>query len=330
MTLPFNLSFLRRHRAAVICLTVASFATIGASTPANAQYPEKPINLIVPFPAGGGIDVPGRVIAEYVSRKWKVPVNVINKPGASGTTGTLEALTSRADGYTMLVDSGASSSIQSAFVKNLPYSLESRTFVALGLALPMGYIVKADSPYRTLKDIEAAVKKNPANFIWATAAPSTVLNLSLSQFFKGIGVPLETTKRVVMSGCPAVAQGIAGGHVEFGACAINSALPLIEAGKLRAIAILMPTRVADLPDVPTTAEQGYPHLMATAWVGISAPSGLPPAIVEKWQKTLAEAAQDPAFKEAASKVGTVPLFAPTEKFRPFVLNEAMEAKKALE
>jgi len=318
----------RTLRTIACALAGAVIAAVAA--PASAQYPDRPINLVVPFPAGGGIDVPGRVIAEYVSRKWKVPVNVINKPGASGATGTLEALTAKPDGYTLLVDSGASSSIQSVFVKNLPYTLENRTFVGRGLALPMAYIVKADSPYKSLKDVEAAIKADPGKFVWATAAPSTVLNLTLSEFFKGIGVPINSTKRVVMSGCPAVAQGIAGGHVEFGACAINSALPLIESGKLRALAVLMPQRVPQLANVATTAEQGYGKLMTTAWIGISGPPGLPAEVTNAWRKVLAEAASDAGFKDNAAKAGTVPFYADAAEYRAFVLEETVAAKQALE
>jgi tripartite-type tricarboxylate transporter receptor subunit TctC len=316
-----------RRRACAALVALAGLVPLAS----QAQgYPDRPINLIVPFPAGGGIDVPGRVIAEYVGRKWKVPVNVINKPGASGATGTLEALTAKPDGYTLLIDSGASSSIQSEFVKNLPYTLENRSWVGRSLALPMAYIVKADSPYRTLKDVEAAVKREPTKFVWATAAPSTVLNLSLSQFFRQVGVPVTTTRRVVTSGCPAVAQALAGGHVEFGACAINAALPLIESGKLRAIGVLMPARVPQLADVATTTEQGYPQLNATAWVGVSGPPGLPADVIAAWGKVLAEAATDPAFREAAAKVGTVPFHAPSDAYRAFVLEETEAAKQALE
>lgn len=304
-------------------------AVLGSALPAAAQgYPGKPITLIVPWPAGGGIDVPGRIVADLAARRWKVPVNVVNKPGASGATGVIEALGAAPDGYTLLIDSGATSSLQSIAVKDLPYRFEDRAYVARALTLPMNLFVRADSTYRSLADLRDAVRKNPGGFVWGTAPPSTVTAVALDQMFQAFGVPVRATKRVVFRGGPEVAQAVAGGHVEVSSIAVAGTMPLISAGKLRAVAVLMPERVAMLPDVPTSREQGFATIDATAWIGVSGPKGLPDEVTRKWQSLLEEASRDPAFTEAALKVGAVPFYAAEGPYRAFVLAERDAAAKA--
>ena len=303
---------------------VAAAALLGLAFPAQAAYPDRPIELVVAWPAGGGIDVPGRLIAQTLSKLWGVPINVVNKPGASGVKGTLEALSSRPDGYTMIVESGATSSIQVNAVKDVPYKIEDRTYVSRVVALPMNYIVAANSPFKTIKDVADAAKADPGNFVWATAAPSTVLALSLSQFFQAIGVPTAKTRRVAFVGGPEVAQAVAGGHAKFGAFAVNSTLPLVQAGKLRSIGVLTPERVPSLPNVPTSAEQGFPQLDASAWIGVSGPRGLPAEVVAKWDEALRAAVKDKEFTAAADRIGTVPFYLGPAEFRAFVLNETKQ------
>jgi len=287
----------------------------------GAEYPNRPINIIVPMPAGGGTDVPTRLVSNYVAAKWGVPINIINKPGASGVTGTMEALSSKPDGYTLLGDGGSTSSLQVGVIKT-PYDFKNRIYMARTLVFPMAYLVKADSEFKDLKEIAARVKKDPGTFVWGTASPSYAISLCLNQFFHVIGVDTEKTKKVIYASGPKIAAAIAGGHVMFGNFAVNSSLPFIQAGKVRAVGIAFYKRVKVLPEVLTVGEQGFTDITALAWVGISGPSGLPKEVILKWEDIIKKANNDPEFIRAAEKIGTVPSLLPSKDFSAAVIKEA--------
>lgn len=295
----------------LLTLSAALLSGLAAVLSTNARadtYPSRAITLVVPWPAGGGIDIPGRLLAETAAKAWKVPVNVVNQPGASGVSGTIEGLGAAPDGYSLMIDSPATSSLQPIAVKNLPFHFRDRTYVARALTLPMNLFVKADSPYKTLDDVKAAIKKNPGGFIWGSASPSTVTAVVMSQLFAAFGVDAKDTKRVMFKGGPDVAQAVAGGHVQISSIAVAGTVPLVSAQKLRSIAVLMPERVSLLPDVATAREQGYPTIDATAWIGVSGPKGLPQDVIKKWNDLLRNIESDETLKAAAMKVGAIPFY----------------------
>ena len=272
----------------------------------------------------GTVTYSSEEVAKYVSEKWGVPINVINKPGASSVTGVMEVLSAQPDGYTLLGDGGSSSSLQVGVVKT-PYDVKDRTYMVRTLSFPMAYLVKGDSSYKNLKDVAEDVKRDPANFVWGTASPSYAISLCLNQFFYAIRMDTAKTKKVMFSSGPQIATAVAGGHVKFGNFAVNSSLPFIQAGKVRAVGIAFFERVKVLPDVATVAEQGFPEITGLAWVGMSGPVGLPKEVVEKWQNIIEKANKDPQFIAAAENIGTVPSYLPSQKFRDAVLKEAEQS-----
>jgi tripartite-type tricarboxylate transporter receptor subunit TctC len=286
---------------------------IGLASPAWAQsYPSKPIDIIVPWGPGGGTDLCMRVIAKYATQKFGLPVNVINKPGGGGLVAIREVLTSSSpDGYTLLAETHGASSMVGAFndPNDVPFDWRNRTWIAMVDKDIVLYLVKADSPWATLKDVAAAAKKDPAKFRWASTGRGGIAVPAMQQFFTAAGVPDGSAVSQVMfkSGTEGPAA-LAGGHVDFAAQQIPEASGLIAAKKLRAVAVVSDKRLAAFQDVPTVAEAGFPMLDVVGWHGLSGPPGLPQNVVDFWVKAMKNASQDPVFVEMLAKIHKLSFF----------------------
>jgi hypothetical protein len=189
--------------SAVIALALGVFCLLlagpGSAAAGTAKYPAKGIDVIVPFAPGAGTDLMGRVVAEALSKKWGVPVNVVNKPGGNTIIGVNEVMRAAHDGYTLLVDSPGSSSMQVG-MKDLPYKVEERTFVARAAASPMAFIVPANSPWKDLKAVAEAEKKDPGALTWTSLGGASGVDLVMQQFFKAAGIDVPKTRMVTYPG----------------------------------------------------------------------------------------------------------------------------------
>jgi len=291
---------------------------------AVSEYPTKPISLIVPAAPGGGMDVAARLISPYTAKVLGKPVNIVYRPGASNTIGTLDVLTAPADGYTLLMDAHSASSLMAAAIADLPFDWQKRTWIGRLCLDPVFYAVKSDSKWKTLADIAAAAKKNPQEFTWGCGGAGGISTISLSTFLLAAGVSLSGTKRVVFTGGAPALTALAGGHIEFAAQQASEVQSLASAGKIRLIATTLEKRSEDFPEVPTTKEAGFPQVTITGWQGISGPPGLPEHIVNVWVKTLKDAASDPEFLDRAKKVGKVISVLGPEAMKSMVMKQYEE------
>jgi tripartite-type tricarboxylate transporter receptor subunit TctC len=308
----------------IILVTILGLAPLTAG--AQPAYPTKPVELLVGFPPGGGADVAGRLIAAYASRKWGQPVNVVNMPGASGITATLQALNARPDGYTLFADVHAVASMLFAVQSDLPFKMEAKTPIARITLDPVVYTVKDDSPWKSLADVAAAAKANPKAFRYALGGIAGVASFSVSQFLYAAGVPVPDTNRVVFPGGAPALTALAGGHVDFAGQQWSESAGLVLGRKIRGLAVVHPTRLPGLPDIPTAKEAGFPDLDVVGWQGLSGPPGLPAPIVAKWAALVEEASRDTAFLEQAVKVNKVVAYQGPEAFWRF---QEEELKKYL-
>jgi tripartite-type tricarboxylate transporter receptor subunit TctC len=290
-------------RVVLIALLVAGlFPAPAAAQPA---YPTRPIEIIVGYAPGGGADVAARLLAAYAAKKWGQSVNVVNMPGASGITGALRALNAKPDGYTLLLEPHATASMLFAVESDVPYKMDGKTAIALITLDPVIYTVKADSPWKTLKDVAAAAKADPKAFRYGIAGVSGVAAFSVSQFLFAAGVPLAETNKVVFTGGAPALTALAGGHTDFAGQQWSESAGLIAGGKIRGLAVVNPTRLPGLPDIPTAKEAGFPDLDVVGWQGLAGPPKLPAPIVAKWSALIEEASKDPAFLEQGQKVSKV-------------------------
>jgi putative tricarboxylic transport membrane protein len=312
----------RRQFLQKTVILAAALVVMGLAGRAHAdEYPSRAVDLVVGFAPGGGADNAARLIATYASQKWGQPVNVVNMPGASGITSTRQVVTGKADGYTLFMDVHATSSMLFAVQSDVPFRMEDKTPIGLVTLDPVVFSVKPDSPWKTLRDVAEAAKANPKAFRYPLGGVGAVASFAVPQFLQAAGVPVLETNRVVFTGGAPALAALAGGHVDFAGQQWSESAALILGKKIRALAVVYPTRLPGFPDVPTAKEAGFPTLDVTGWHGISGPPKLPKAVVAKWAALLEMAGKDPVFLERAEKINKIVAIKGPEAFWRFQQEE---------
>ena len=292
------------------------------------KYPAKGIDAVVPFAPGAGTDLMGRVMAEALSKKWGYPVTVVNKPGGNTIIGTNEVMRAAPDGYTVLVDTLGSSSMQFG-TKDLPYKVEERTFIARAAASPMAFVIPYNSPWKTLKDLAEAAKKDPGSLTWTSLGGTSGTDLAMRQVFAAAGIDVPKTKMVTFPGAGPACNAVAGGHVQFSAATAGTILPLVASKNVRCIGVTSSERLKDLPDVPTTTQQEFPSVNAVFWIGFSGPRELPAHVVKAWAETVSTVLKDPEVLTKLAKITSVTSFLGPDEFKKFVFDEARVIKELI-
>jgi tripartite-type tricarboxylate transporter receptor subunit TctC len=316
---------------AVGCVVAILLAAVGGATAGEFKYPEKGVNLLVGYAAGGSTDLIARALAEEVSKKWSSPVSVINKPGASGATALLEVKNARPDGHTLLmhINSGVTNP---AFEPSLPYKWDELTYILRAVTSPLVLIVKGDSRFKSLPDLTAALKQDPGSVKLGLAGAYGAGLFGTIQLGQAIGIDPMKVIRVVMTGGNQAAAAAAGGHVDYGIQYLSEVVDLIKGGKLRALGVVNATRVSSLPDVPTMKELGMEQVNWQPWAGIGGPAGIRKEIVEAWNRAVKESLADPKFAAKVDSLGFTPAYLAPEEFKAFAdrfHKMAVEVKKQL-
>jgi tripartite-type tricarboxylate transporter receptor subunit TctC len=319
---------LKRRRVLLAALAAAVVSPMSVPLWAqDAAYPAKPITLLVAWPPGSLGDLLPRLMAQPLAKKLGVRVTVVNKPGGGAIPGTLEAVSAPPDGYTIFMESPATSSIQMAWVENLPYKVDQRSFIARAAIAPNAIVVRADAPWKTIDDIKSAIQKDPSAFRWAIAGGTgsgDVTRAQLQAAFAAKGVDLSKTKMVSFNGAAEVMNALAGGHIDIATSSLGVALPLAESGKAKIIALTEAN--SHYPQYPTTAAQGYPTVNHSFWMGYAGPPGMPPAAVNALTSAMHDVLNDPDVKDKIYKLAAVPAFMPQPEFGKFILGEATQIK----
>jgi tripartite-type tricarboxylate transporter receptor subunit TctC len=288
------------------------------------KYPDKPIDIIVPWNAGSSTDLVPRVMAPRLSKDLGVPVNVVNKPGGAGITGTMEVLKARPDGYTMLGD-GMPVSVQIGIWKDIPYDPVHRTFIARAVSLPYTIVVRGDAPWKSLEDVKQALQKDPSSFRWSWLGGGGGVDIVIAQLkaeYVKKGVDLSKTKNINYTGTAVVMTAIGGGHVDIAVATTAAVQSMVSAGKARVIAMTGTERYKGFPEVPSAAEQGYPGVTLGYWVGFFGPPNLPADITKKWQSAIKSIVSDRELQEKWDSLGALPSYLEGEEFKKFILKEA--------
>jgi tripartite-type tricarboxylate transporter receptor subunit TctC len=246
----------------------------------QSAYPTKPIRMIVPFAPGGASDFVARIIAVPLGRILGEQVVIENKPGASGNIGMEYAAKAAPDGYTLFLGNIGTIAINPAVFRDLSVN-PARDLVAISLAseVPSILVAHPGTGVATVKELVALAKSKPGALNFASPGPSTLNRLEMERFMKQTGTAMMHVPYKGGAG-PAV-TGLLGGDTHVMFVTLSSAMTFVQAGRLKALAITSPERVASLPQVPTMVESGYPDMVSTSWQGLYAPAGTPRAIVEK-------------------------------------------------
>jgi tripartite-type tricarboxylate transporter receptor subunit TctC len=294
----------------------AAFA-FGAVASAHAAFPERPITIVVPYSPGGAADALARVIGAKLATKLGASVIVDNKPGASGTIG--EAYVSKAapDGYTMLYDATPYSINPHLFPK-MPYAADALQPLSLVSQAPNILIVRANSPFKTVQDLVAKAKAQPGKINFASGGGGTVQRMASEMFRQKLN--LDMFHVPYKSGGPAITD-VMTGQVEFMFSTIAASSPLVNAGKLRALAISAPRRSERLPNVPTVSETVIPGFEAFEWNGMFLPKGTPAPVEARLQKALVEVLHDPDVQKRFTALGATPIGSTPAEFAAYLKKE---------
>ncbi len=268
---------MRALLAASLC---AGWALHGID-PAHAQaYPNRPIRMVVPFPAGGPTDGMARIISDRLGAVLGQTIIVENRGGgAGGSIGAKAVATADPDGYTILITPGGSLTTGPAVHSNIGYDpVKVFTPVCLLIETPLIVAAHQDLPVKSLAEVVAYAKANPGKISWGSQGFGVAPHLLLELFKLEAGVNIV---HVPYRGTAPMLAAIVAGEVQMVADPMTTSLPHVQSGKLRALAIAGTERSPKLPDVPTTVEAGYPKLNAPFWLGVVAPAGTPPAIIDK-------------------------------------------------
>ena len=307
--------------AAIASACVAGCASVAA---AQANYPEKPLQLIVPFPPGGASDVVGRIVAGELETRLGKPVIVLNRPGGGTTIAAREAANAAPDGYTLLSSSNSTFTLQHAVKENVPYD-SAKDFEPIGQTgtLAMVLVTHRDNPIKDVAALVAAAKANPDKLSLASFGIATISHFAGELFKSSAGIKMV---HLPYRGSAPAMNDLMGKHIEYHVDTVIAIRPLLESG-VRPLAVFSAKRSPFLPDVPTLAELGYPNIDLVSWGTVVAPRGIPPAIRDRLASVLEEAIASPSVIERFQKVGYEAGFKRYPDWPEFIAKETAEMKE---
>ena len=273
---------------------------------AQAQYPSRPIKLIVPFTPGTGIDILARVWGQKLQERLKNPVVIENRPGASGNIGTEAVAKAPADGYTLLMT--ATTLVQSAVLyKNVPYDPRAMTPIGLAAIGNLSLVANPAVPARNVNDLVALVKSQPGRFNYASPGNGTPHHLAMELLKLHFGLHIV---HVPYKGTAGAVTDLLGGQIQLMFLPVHVALPLVQSGKLAMLASGGAQRSPVTPDVPSLAESGVKDIDVDIWYALLGPAGLPPDVVALLNGELAAILRDPEVRAGLLKQGLNPVTGP--------------------
>ena len=301
-------SDLRPTRRACAAVAIAAWAACTLTPAAQAQtYPTKPVQLVVPFPPGGAVDIVARLISKKLGEHLGQPIVIENKGGAGTIVGASFVANAPADGYTLLISSGSTFTVNPALNPKLPYDpVKSYEPIGMVARVPLILLAHKDVPVANLKQLTAAVQATPDKYVYGSFGNGTTGHFAAELAWSATGIKLLHVP--YRGSAPAMAD-LMGGQIPFTIDTVAAALPQLKAGKIKAIAVTGATRATQLPDVPTVAESGFPGFSADSWLAVVAPRGLPAEAKAKLHKALADTLADAEVRSKLLAAGLEPSYA---------------------
>jgi tripartite-type tricarboxylate transporter receptor subunit TctC len=316
-----------RRRAWILRSWAAALALCCAGSAFAQGYPDRPLTLIVPWGAGGGTDAVARMLGSLLEKDLGQPVNVVNRTGGSGVVGHAAIAGAPPDGYTI-----GMITVEIAMMHHQKLTeLDPTSFTPLALVNldPAGFQVRADAPYKTMADVLAAIKANPGKFKASGTGQGGIWHLALAGWLRDAKVDPATVPWVPSNGAAPGLQDLVAGGVEFVPCSLPEARSLIDAGKVKSLAVMSTSRAALFPNVPTLKEAVGSDWATGAWRGIAAPKGLPPAIAAKLEASLKKAYDSKEYKDFMVQRGFGTLWGDGAEFARFMAKADADMKTVM-
>ncbi|MDN5505692.1 MAG: tripartite tricarboxylate transporter substrate binding protein [Comamonas sp.] len=303
-------------------------ATLALAVQAAGSFPDKPVNIIVPFPAGGSTDTVARALALSMGEQLGKPFVVENRPGATGTIGAGAVKRAAADGYTLLVASLGPFVVTPHMVRNVPYDAgKDFDYITIPVQAPNVLVASPTQKARSVSEVIAALKANPGKISFASSGNGSSDHLSAELFWQQTGT--EAVHVPYKGGAPAITD-LLGGQVDFSFQNVNAVLSHLRSGKLRAIAVTGSQRSPVLPDVPTLAESGIKGAEVYSWQGMAAPKGLPADVKVRLAKAAIAAVQQPDIRKRFVEQGLEIVGNTPEEFTRFQAQENERWKQLIQ
>jgi tripartite-type tricarboxylate transporter receptor subunit TctC len=309
------------RRTALLALISCCLVT----APAFAEYPDKPIRLVVPFAPGGSVDILARVIAQQITKPLGQSVIVENRPGAGSAVGTEFVARAPADGYTLLMGSTSSLAINPSLQK-LHYELSDFAPIALVASVPHVFLVNTKLPVKNLQEFLAYAKRRPVQINYGSAGAGTPHHLAGVMFnqltgLKMVDIPYKGTGPMLVD--------LVGGQVEAMSVDLPPAMPFITSGQVRVLGIATKARSPLAPDIPTMAEAGLPGFEVTGWYGVVAPAAVPKDIAQRLAKVISDALAQPETREKLTQMGATPEGGTPQAFGDHMQRESAKWAKVI-
>lgn len=266
---------------------------VAAGSASAQEWPTRPVKLIVPYPAGGGVDVMARALAQRLQDKWQQPITIDNRPGANTLIGT-EAVAKSTDNHTLLFTTDATFTINPHLYSKLPYDAD-KDFAPVTqlVAFSQMLVANASLPANTLKELLALAKAKPGSLSYASYGPGSQPQLATEMLKQKAGVFIV---HIPYRGIPQAVTAVVSGEVPLTWSGIVSARPHIASKRIKPLAYGGKTRAAAYPDVPTMTELGFPEVDANVWVGVFAPASFTPALVSRMHRDILAVISEPDFR----------------------------------
>ncbi|MCC6377623.1 MAG: tripartite tricarboxylate transporter substrate binding protein [Burkholderiales bacterium] len=318
----------RNFLTGALALLVTAAAWVAPQEASAQSWPTKSIRLVVPYTAGGSSDFVARLMAQKLTEGLGQSVVVDNKPGVAGIVGTEIVAKSAPDGYTLALIGMTTHAANPSLYKTLPYDpVKDFAPISVAIVSPLVLVVNPAVPAKSVQELIAYAKAHPGTVNYGSAGVGNTLHLAGESFKAAAGIDIV---HVPYKGASAAMNDLLGGRIQMMIDLVQTPLPHIQAGKLRALGVTSATRVPMLPDVPTIAESGLPGFEFATWIGIAAPAGTPKAIVDRIHAEMVKALAMPEVKEAFAKQGmvTAPSASPEAFARQIVAEKARIAALA--
>lgn len=309
---------MRHIKGAFLALGAGMAALLAAPAPAASDFPSKPVRIIAPSSAGGILDLTSRLVGEKLSRQLDKPVVVENMPGGGGFIGMQGMLNAVPDGHTLVMGSLGPNAANYSLYSKLPYKMEDFAPVISVISMPSVLVVNPKLPVKDLDSLRSYAKSRNGDIAMAISTMGASSHLIGEVLKRELGI---SAINVVYKGAAPAITDLVGGQVDFMVDNMITAKPMIEAGRLRALAVFSEGRSPLMPDVPTVAELGYPQLTGGTWLGLFVSAKTPPDRVQSLNAELNKVLADPGVREALIKQGGEPVGGTSQEFDSFVRKE---------